>query len=128
MPGGQATPRHSTGMRNAWAWWRQWRRRRPVVAGLLAIAAGSTIVLLPANQYTVFALPGTAGLTGFLLGGGMIALGVLLWTQPQHHALLGVALVVAALASFLYTNLGGFLLGMLLGVLAGCLAHAWNPD
>ncbi|MBE1579552.1 hypothetical protein SAMN05216266_1424 [Amycolatopsis marina] len=42
----------------------------------------------------------------------MIALGVLLWTQPQHHAPLGVALVLTALASFLYTNLGGFLLGM----------------
>lgn len=93
--------RHSTGMRNA--------------GGLVAAMAPSASRLrrtaghrggyhahaaIP-NQCTVFALPGTAGLTGFLLGGGMIALGVLLWTQPQHHALLGVALVLTALASFL---------------------------
>ncbi|SFB64343.1 hypothetical protein SAMN05216266_14222 [Amycolatopsis marina] len=42
----------------------------------------------------------------------MIVLGVLLWTQPQHHAPLGVALVLTPLASFLYTNLCGLLLGI----------------
>lgn len=108
--------------------YRSWRRRRPFWAGALAIAGGATIVLLPANQYTVFALPGTAGLAGFLLGGGLIAVGLMLWAQPDQHAVFGVGLVLLSLASFLYSNLGGFLLGMLLGVFGGCLAFAWTRD
>lgn len=105
----------------------RWRRGRPFWGGLLAVAGGITILVLPANQYTVLALPGVAGLTGFLLGGLIAAMGALLWFLPEQRALLGVAIVLLALASFVYTNLGGFLIGMLLSLIGGSLGFAWHP-
>jgi hypothetical protein len=107
--------------------WRQWRRSRPLWAGLFSLAGGLTILLLPADQYTVLTLPGTAGFAGFLLGGLIAALGVLLCFQPDHHNMISIAIVLAALASFIYTNLGGFLVGMLLALTGGSLAFAWAP-
>ena len=35
--------------------------------------------------------------------------------------------VLLSLASFVYSNLGGFLAGMILGLLGGMLAVAWTP-
>ncbi|MES9538875.1 DUF6114 domain-containing protein [Actinomadura sp. NPDC000600] len=107
--------------------WRDWRRERPFWGGLLATAGGAAILLLPADLYTVLSLPGTAGLAGFLLGGIITAAGLLLWCRPRHHVLLAVVITLAALASFLYTNFGGFLIGMLLALTGGSLAFAWTP-
>jgi hypothetical protein len=108
--------------------WRSWRRSRPFWGGLLATTGGAAILLLPADLYTVLSLPGTAGLAGFLLGGIITTTGLLLWYQPRHHTLLAIVITLAALASFLYTNFGGFLIGMLLALTGGSLAFAWTPD
>lgn len=110
------------------AWWRRWRHRRPFWAGVFTLAGGLTIVLLPANQFTVLMLPGVAGLAGFLLGGLITAIGPLQWFLPDQHILLGITTVLLALAAFIYTNLGGFLLGTLLSIIGGCLSFAWTPD
>lgn len=107
--------------------WRSWRRTRPFWGGLLTTTGGAAILLLPADLYTVLSLPGTAGLAGFLLGGIIITTGLLLWYQPRHHTLLSIIILLAALASFLYTNFGGFLIGMLLALTGGSLAFAWTP-
>jgi hypothetical protein len=114
-------------LRDLWRRWRSWRRSRPFWGGLLATTGGAAILLLPADLYTVLSLPGTAGLAGFLLGGIIATTGLLLWCQPRHHALLGIIILLAALASFLYTNFGGFLIGMLLALTGGSLAFAWTP-
>lgn len=106
--------------------WTHWRRSRPFWSGLLSVAGGLTILLLPANQYTILTLPGLGGLVGFLLGGLITALGALLWLRPEQHDVFGIAIVLLALASFIYTNLGGFLVGMILSVLGGCFAFAWQ--
>ncbi|MBA0124676.1 hypothetical protein H0B56_03885 [Haloechinothrix sp. YIM 98757] len=115
---------------STWSRWlkraNQWRRDRPFWAGLFTLAGGTTILILPANQYTVFALPGVAGLTGFLFGGLIAACGAFLWFLPEQRALLGVATVLLALASFVYSNLGGFLIGMLLSLIGGSLGFAWT--
>lgn len=114
-------------LRTHWRRWRSWRRTRPFWGGLLTTAGGAAILLLPADLYTVLSLPGTAGLAGFLLGGIITLTGLLLWYQPRHHTLLSVIILLAALASFLYTNFGGFLIGMLLALTGGSLAFAWTP-
>lgn len=114
-------------MRSIVVAWGRWRRGRPFWAGLFSLAGGLTILLLPANQFTVLTLPGTAGLAGFLLGGMIAAMGVLLWFLPEQRAVLGIAVVLLSLASFVYTNLGGFLLGMVLGLVGGNLGFAWMP-
>jgi hypothetical protein len=114
-------------LRNHWRRWRSWRRSRPFWGGLLTTTGGAAILLLPADLYTVLSLPGTAGLAGFLLGGIITLTGLLLWYQPRHHTLLSVIILLAALASFLYTNFGGFLIGMLLALTGGSLAFAWTP-
>jgi hypothetical protein len=36
--------------------------------------------------------------------------------------------VGTSLASFLLSNLGGFVIGMLLGILGGSMAVGWVPD
>lgn len=105
--------------------WHRWRHTRPFWGGAFALAGGLVIVLLPAGQFTVLTLPGVAGLAGFLLGGVIAAMGLLLWLQPEHRAVLGIAIVLLAIASFVYSNLGGFLLGMLLAIIGGCLGLAW---
>jgi len=121
-----ATPLTSR-LRTHWRRWRSWRRTRPFWGGLLTTTGGAAILLLPADLYTVLSLPGTAGLAGFLLGGIIITTGLLLWYQPRHHTLLSIIILLAALASFLYTNFGGFLIGMLLALTGGSLAFAWTP-
>jgi hypothetical protein len=108
------------------AGWLRWRRSRPFWGGLFTLAGGLTIVWLPANQYTVLALPGIAGLAGFLLGGLCIALGLMLWFHPAQRTFAGSMIVLCALASFVYTNFGGFLIGMILTLLGGGLGFAWK--
>lgn len=111
----------------SWARWNRWRRSRPFWGGLVSLTGGLTILLLPANQFTVLALPGVAGLAGFLLGGLIAAMGPLLWFLPEQRLVFGIAIVLLALASFVYSNLGGFLIGMLLSIIGGSLAFAWTP-
>ncbi len=113
--------------RRAWVAFTRWRRSRPFWGGACAVAGGLTILFLPAGRFTVLTLPGTAGFAGFLLGGLIAALGVLCWTQPEHRGVASVTIVVLALASFVYSNLGGFGIGMLTSLVGGALAFAWTP-
>lgn len=111
-----------------WATSARWRRGRPFWAGVVTLAGGLIILLLPANQFTVLALPGVAELAGFLLGGLIATMGPLLWFLPEHRIMLSIATVLLALASFVYSNLGGFLIGMLLSIIGGSLGFAWTPS
>lgn len=112
----------------ALAAWRRWRRTRPFWGGAFALTGGLVIMLLPANHFTVLTLPGIAGLAGFLLGGLIAAMGLLLWFLPDQRVILGIAIVLLAIASFVYTNLGGYLLGMLFAIVGGCLGFAWTTN
>ncbi|WP_154663714.1 DUF6114 domain-containing protein [Saccharomonospora iraqiensis] len=113
--------------RRGWMAFTRWRRSRPFWGGAFALAGGLTILFLPAGRFTVLTLPGTAGFAGFLLGGLIAALGLLCWAQPEHRGVAGVTIVMLALASFVYSNLGGFGIGMLTSLVGGALAVAWTP-
>lgn len=118
---------HNRTRRHPLRWAKYWRRGRPFWAGAFTLAGGLTILLLPANQFTVLRLPGIAGLAGFLLGGLITAIGLMLWFLPNQRIQLGITTVLLALAAFVYTNFGGFLLGTLLSIIGGCLGFAWTP-
>ncbi|MEV7804034.1 DUF6114 domain-containing protein [Microbispora sp. NPDC088329] len=105
-----------------------WRRSRPFWGGLLVLAAGLEMLSIP---FATQALPlviqsGTVGAT-YLIALVLIILGLMVWLQPNQRAFLGVVAVLVSIASFVYANLGGFLVGMLLGLVGGALAVAWAP-
>ncbi|TLP62089.1 DUF6114 domain-containing protein [Microbispora triticiradicis] len=105
-----------------------WRRSRPFWGGLLVLAAGLELLSIP---FVTKALPlviqsGTVGAT-YLVALVLVILGLMIWLQPGQRAFLGVVAVLVSIASFVYANLGGFLIGMLLGLVGGALAVAWAP-
>jgi uncharacterized membrane protein YedE/YeeE len=102
-------------------------RDRPITAVYCVLGSGMAVLVLPSSQLTVLAAPGAAGATGMLIGGLLVAVGIVLAVAPRQHTLCGMAAIVLALASFLTPSLGGLLLGMLLGLVGGALALAWVP-
>ncbi|GII33159.1 DUF6114 domain-containing protein [Planotetraspora mira] len=106
-----------------------WRRTRPFWGGLLTILGGVELLSIPfASQALPLVIQsGTVG-ASYLIALVLIAVGLLLWWQPGQRIFLGVVAVLVSLASFVYANLGGFLVGMLLGLVGGALAAAWTPE
>jgi hypothetical protein len=105
-----------------------WRRSRPFWGGLFTLVGGLELLSIP---FATQALPlviqsGTVG-ASYLIAVVLIVVGLLIWLQPGQRVFLGVAAVLVSLASFVYANLGGFLVGMLLGLVGGALAAAWTP-
>lgn len=106
----------------------RWRHTRPFWGGLLAIIAGLELVSIPLGPMTFTVQQSLAGIASWLVGVLLVALGVLVWVQPQHRLFYGILTILLALVSFLTSNLGGFLLGMLLGIVGGALIFGWTPE
>jgi Family of unknown function (DUF6114) len=113
--------------------WRTWRRSRPFWGGLLLILAGLEMLAIPLlsvlvhTSVKVIIYIGIGGVFGVLIGGLLVACGLLIWFHPNQRVFYAVAGVLLAVVSFVATNLGGFFLGMLLGVTGGSLSFAWAP-
>lgn len=107
---------------------KSWRRSRPFWGGLFIVMAGMELLFIPLaiNALPVAVMFGTVGAT-YLIALIMMILGVLVWLQPGQRVFLGLVAVLLSMASFVYSNLGGFLIGMILGLLGGMLAVAWTP-
>ncbi|AAZ56363.1 hypothetical protein JCM3263A_02880 [Thermobifida fusca] len=105
----------------------RWRRSRPLWGGLLTILAGAEIVAAPLAPLPFLVYQGIAGISGYLIGAALVALGVLAWLHPAQRAFYGIVAVLLSLASFLTSNFGGFVIGMLLGIIGGALIFAWEP-
>jgi hypothetical protein len=106
---------------------REWRRSRPFWGGVLTMLAGLVLLWAPLAPLHVVLVQGIAGIASLVLAALLVAMGALSWFQPQLRAVLGVTTVVLALASFLLSNLGGFLVGMVLGIVGGALMFSWVP-
>jgi hypothetical protein len=70
---------------------------------------------------------GIGGVFGVLIGGLLVACGLLVWFHPAQRVFYAIAGVLLAVLSFVATNLGGFFLGMLLGVTGASLSFGWTP-
>jgi hypothetical protein len=89
--------------------------------------AGVAILWAPLAPLDVVLVQGLAGIASLVIAALLVAMGVLSWFQPDLRSVLGVVAVVLSLASFLTSNLGGFLVGMVLGLVGGSLVFAWTP-
>lgn len=121
------------GLRAGQLQFRIWRRGRPFWGGLLLIIAGLEILIIPTAQQLILPIDmviyaGIAGVSGYLIGGLLAVVGILAWLQPQQNTFFGIVATLLALASFVTSNFGGFVIGMLLGLVGGALVFAWSSD
>ncbi|MGT2461281.1 MULTISPECIES: DUF6114 domain-containing protein [Sinomonas] len=105
---------------------REWRRSRPFVGGLLAALGG--VEMFFSGQLDLGHLHiqlGIEGLQATVIPIALVLLGVLSVTMPAHHVFYGVLTLVVAIYSLVGVNMGGFIVGMLLAGAGGVLVVAW---
>ena len=105
---------------------RAWRRSRPFWGGLLVLLGGGEILLTYRAAFGIVLHFGLYGLAGYLVPSMLVLLGALIMFDPAHRTFYSVLAVLAALGSWLTSNLGGFFLGMLLGLIGGSMAFGWQ--
>ncbi|WP_233601006.1 MULTISPECIES: DUF6114 domain-containing protein [Micromonospora] len=108
--------------------WRHWRRGRPFTAGVLITLGGAEMLVTLRAPLGVLLHVGPQGLAAYLVPTILVLCGVLLIATPQQRVFYALLTLVLGLASWLTSNLGGFLVGMLLALVGGALAFAWTPD
>ncbi|MFD6416668.1 DUF6114 domain-containing protein [Streptomyces sp. NPDC060194] len=110
---------------------RDWRGARPFWAGLLTLAGGVPIALLPYVNIQLgnmtLAMATTAGAGSLIIGVLLITLGLTMWFQAAVRVFAGVAAILLALVSIPVSNLGGFMVGFLLAMVGGAMGTAWAP-
>lgn len=106
---------------------RRWRRSRPFWAGIWCLLGGSFIAFGPVTAIRFVLVSGTIVSVGILVGVVVLLMGLFLWFLPQNRHIAGALAIAFSLASFVTSNLGGFILGMVLGILGGAMGFAWTP-
>jgi Family of unknown function (DUF6114) len=123
---GQRRPsRFRAGFRAAF---RRWRRTRPFWGGLFIILSGLEIFATERAPMRVVLHVGLQGLAGYAIPIVLVLLGVLLWVNPAQRLFYSLVAAVLVLASWLTSNLGGFLLGLLIGIIGAAMAFGWVPQ
>ncbi|MGW2251142.1 DUF6114 domain-containing protein [Kitasatospora sp. NPDC001660] len=107
---------------------RDWRGRRPFWGGLLVTLGGAEVLFTLRAPLPVVLHIGMQGMAGYLVPAVMVLCGVLIVFNPAQRLFYSIMAVLASLASWLTSNLGGFLFGMLLGVIGACVTFGWVPD
>jgi hypothetical protein len=106
---------------------RAWRRTRPFWGGLLTLLGGGEILLTYHAPFGIILHFGLYGLAGFMVPAMLAVLGLLIIFDSPHRTFYAVLAVLASLATWLTSNLGGFVIGMLLGLVGGSMAFGWQP-
>ncbi|GAA3387645.1 DUF6114 domain-containing protein [Streptomyces roseoviridis] len=114
--------------RHLWQDFRRWRHRRPFGAGLALALGGAEILVTQRASVSVVLAAGADSLAGYVLPIMMVVCGVLIVVNPRQRLFYSVIGVLASLASWVTSNLGGFFVGMLLGLVGSSLAFGWLPD
>jgi uncharacterized protein DUF6114 len=110
----------------AWRRFSAWRRRRPFWGAVLAILGGAEILTTETIPFRVIVHIGLIGQLGYVMPVLMMLCGILLLFAPQPRAFYASLVLLASLATWITSNLGGFFLGMLLGLAGGALALSWT--
>ena len=116
-------PQENGGARRAF---RHWRRTRPFWGGLLVTLGGGEELALYRASMKVSLHLGLYGIAGYAVPVMLVVLGLLLIFDPQHRLFYSVLSLLFALASWMTSNLGGFLLGMLVALTGASLAFGWT--
>ncbi|MEU3568057.1 DUF6114 domain-containing protein [Kitasatospora sp. NPDC036755] len=107
---------------------RDWRGGRPFWGGLLVTLGGAEILFTLKAPLPVILHIGMQGLAGYLVPAVMLLCGLLILFNPAQRLFYSIIAVLASLATWLTSNLGGFVIGMMLGVIGSCLTFGWLPD
>ncbi|MFJ5832126.1 DUF6114 domain-containing protein [Streptomyces sp. NPDC093089] len=107
---------------------RRWRRTRPFWAALWTGTGGFVIFFLPMAPLGKILQVGVGGIAGMAGGVVIMAMALLVLLLPSQRHTAGVIAVIAGVASFPLSNLGGLFVGMILSVLGGSMAFAWLPE
>ncbi|MCU7726128.1 DUF6114 domain-containing protein [Actinoplanes sp. KI2] len=105
-----------------------WRHARPFWGGLFVFLGGAEIFLTVKAPLPVVVHVGMQGFIGYLLPIVLALLGILIIVNPAQHLFYSLVAAVLALASWLTSNLGGFVIGLLLALVGSALTFAWSPD
>ncbi|MEU0400045.1 DUF6114 domain-containing protein [Streptomyces sp. NPDC006197] len=116
------------GPRRARVAFRRWRRTRPFWAALWTGLGGFVIFFLPMAPLGKILQVGVGGIAGMAGGVLLMAMALLILLLPGQRHTAGVIAVIAGVASFPLSNLGGLFVGMALSVLGGSMAFAWLPE
>ncbi|MGW3290471.1 DUF6114 domain-containing protein [Streptomyces sp. NPDC001002] len=107
---------------------RDWRAARPFWGGLLLALGGAEILVTEKVSLKVAMHIGMQGLTGYLLPALMVLCGLLTLFSPAQRLFYSIVGILAALASWVTSNLGGFFVGLLLGVVGASMIFGWLPE
>lgn len=105
-----------------------WRHARPFWGGLFVFLGGAEIFLTVKAPLPVVVHVGMEGFIGYLLPIVLALLGLLVLFNPAQKLFYSLVAAVLALASWLTSNLGGFVIGLLLALVGSALTFAWSPD
>ncbi|MEU7019230.1 DUF6114 domain-containing protein [Streptomyces sp. NPDC046203] len=114
--------------RHPWRAFRTWRHRRPFGAGLALAFGGAEILLTQRASVSVILAAGADSLAGYVLPIMMIVCGLLVVVNPGQRLFYSIIGVLASLATWVTSNLGGFFIGMLFGLIGSTLVFGWVPD
>ncbi|GHO83968.1 DUF6114 domain-containing protein [Dictyobacter formicarum] len=109
-----------------WSQFRLWRKTRPFAGAILIIIAGLLVLWGPVALLPFALLPGSNIWAGILVGGLILAMGIIQLLVPSNALVAGSIAVVLSLVSLLVAA-GGFGIGMLLGIIGGAMGIAWQP-
>jgi uncharacterized protein DUF6114 len=104
-----------------------WRHARPFWGGLFVFIGGTEIFLTVKAPLPVVVHVGMQGFVGYLLPILLALVGLLIIFSPAQRLFYSIVAAVLALASWLTSNLGGFIIGLLLALVGAALTFAWSP-
>ncbi|MFE5795613.1 DUF6114 domain-containing protein [Streptomyces sp. NPDC056503] len=107
---------------------RRWRRTRPFWAATWTALGGFVIFFLPMAPLGRILQVGVGGIAGMAGGVVIMAMALLVLALPSQRHTAGTIAVIAGVASFPLSNLGGLFVGMGLSVLGGAMAFGWLPE
>jgi hypothetical protein len=105
---------------------REWRRRRTFWGGLFLVLAGAEMFASGIAPVHVIVHLGLEGLAGQVIPILIAVCGLLVTFSPEQRPFYAVVAALLSVASWITSNLGGFVVGLVLGLVGASLVFAWS--